>query len=264
MTSLHEWDVSRFRTAVPLFDDPPRVAAGLISLHRGAGRRGCVFLEFGDEDVGGEHEAGDAGGVDEGRLGDEGGIEDAGLHEVEVLAGGGVEAVVALEFLDLLDDDIAVEAGVLGDLTAGGLDSAEDDIEAELLVFGLGLLLRREDRVLGAEKGDATAGDVAVLGGGAGGLESVVDEVLGRLHRGFGRAADGDDRHAAGQLGKALHELLAVVVAGGLLVLGLDLVSAGLDLGLLASAFDDRGVVLGDDDLLGAAEFLEFDGLDRR
>ena len=62
---------------------------------------------------------------------------------------------------------------------------------------------------------------------------------------------------AAGQLGEALLELLAVVVGVGVVDLGLDLVDAALDVVLGAGALDDRGLVLGDDDLAGPAEQVE-------
>src|SRR5690606_21007454 len=70
----------------------------------------------------------------------------------------------------------------------------------------------------------------------------------------FGRSADVDDGHAAGELGKALLELLAVVVGGGLVDLTTDLLHAGLDVGRLAGALDDGGVFLVNGDVLGAAE----------
>ncbi|CAB4851337.1 unannotated protein [freshwater metagenome] len=66
-----------------------------------------------------------------------------------------------------------------------------------------------------------------------------------------------DDGHAASELGKALLELLAVVVRVGLLDLGADLVHATRDLVRVTRTFDDRGLVLGDDDLAGATEELE-------
>jgi hypothetical protein len=56
-------------------------------------------------------------------------------------------------------------------------------------------------------------------------VQGVVDHVLAFLHLGFGHGADVDDGHAAGQLGEALLELLAVVVAGGLLDLLADLLA---------------------------------------
>src|SRR5690606_6588895 len=63
--------------------------------------------------------------------------------------------------------------------------------------------------------------------------------------------------HAAGELGHALLQLLAVVVRGGLLDLGLDLLDAGLDGGGVAGAVDDGGVLLGALHLLGAAQVLD-------
>ena len=93
-------------------------------------------------------------------------------------------------------------------------------------------------------------------------MHGVVNAVLLLLDLDLGRAADLDDGDAAGELGQALLELLAVVVRGGLLDLRLDLGDAALEVGLLARAVDDRGVVLLDDDLLGLAEHVERDVLE--
>jgi hypothetical protein len=79
-------------------------------------------------------------------------------------------------------------------------------------------------------------------------VEGVLDAGLLLLHLGLGRSADLDDRDAADELGEALLELLAIVVAGGVLDLARISLDAGLDLVLLAGAVDDRGVVLVDDD----------------
>jgi len=74
------------------------------------------------------------------------------------------------------------------------------------------------------------------------------------LHLGLGSRAHLDDGNAAHKLGQALLQLLLVVVAGGGLHLGADLLHAALD-GLGGTgALDDGGVLLVDDDLLGAAE----------
>ena len=77
------------------------------------------------------------------------------------------------------------------------------------------------------------------------------------LHLDFGRGADVDDGHAAGELGEALLELLAVVVAGGVFDLALDLADAVGDVLLLAGAVDDGGVVLVDLDGLRGAELVK-------
>ena len=77
--------------------------------------------------------------------------------------------------------------------------------------------LQLGDRGLGAQKRDAAAGDDAFLDRRAGGVEGVVDAVLLLLDLDLGRAADADDRHAAGELGETLLQLLTVVVRGRLL-----------------------------------------------
>ena len=100
----------------------------------------------------------------------------------------------------------------------------------------------------------AAAGDDALFESRAGGAQSVLDAVLLLFDLGLGGCADLDDRHAAGQLGQALLQLLAVEVGVGVLDLGLDLVDAALDLVEFAGAVDDGGVVLVDDHLAGAAE----------
>src|SRR6266568_4639676 len=66
-----------------------------------------------------------------------------------------------------------------------------------------------------------------------------------------------NDGDAADELGKALLELFLVVIAGGVFDLRADLLDTAFDVHGLAGAFDDRGVVLVDGDLLGAAEVLK-------
>ena len=118
------------------------------------------------------------------------------------------------------------------------------------------------ERRLRAEQRDAAAGDDALFDGRARRVQRVLDAGLLLLHLDLGRRADLDDRDAADELGEALLELLAVVVAGGVLDLRADLLHARLDVGLLAGAVDDRRVVLVDRDALGAAEVLERDVLE--
>ena len=130
------------------------------------------------------------------------------------------------------------------------LDRAAHDGDALGLVFIVaGQVLQR---LGGIEQGGAAARDDAFLDRGLGGVQRVVDAVLALLDLDFRGAADADHRNAAGQLGQAFLQLFLVIVAGGLFDLGLDLGDAGLDVGLLAGAVDDGGVVLVDPDLLGA------------
>src|SRR6516225_8681599 len=219
-------------------------------------RRALLLRYLGDHRLGGDQEAGDRGRVLERAAHHLGGVDDALGDEVAVLAGLGVEAVVVLVLVeDLADHDRAVFAGVEGDLARRPGQRLADDVDAGLLVaVGGAQLLQRLDR---AQQRDAAAGQYAFLDRGPGGVHRVVDAILALLHLDLGGAADADHRDAASELGQALLELLAVVVGGGLLDLGLDLGDAALDVGLLAGAVDDRGVLLLDHHLLGATEHGE-------
>ncbi len=108
-----------------------------------------------------------------------------------------------------------------------------------------------------ANQRHAAAGNDAFLDCRAGGVHGVFDASLLFLQLGFGCRADFDYGNAADQLGQPLLQLFLVVVGGGVFDLRADLPHAAFDLAGLAGAFDDRGVVLVDGDLLGAAEILD-------
>ena len=124
---------------------------------------------------------------------------------------------------------------------------ASSPVELELLERGLG----------GLEQRDATTGDDALLDGRLGVADGVLDAVLALLELDLGGRAGLDDGDAAGELGEALLELLAVVVGVRLLDLGADLVDPAGDLVGVAGTLDDGRLVLGDDDLAGPAEQVE-------
>jgi hypothetical protein len=105
----------------------------------------------------------------------------------------------------------------------------------------------------GPHQGGAATGDHALLDGRTSGRDGVLDAVLLLLQLHLGGGADLDDGNAAGQLGQALLQLLAVPVRVGVVDLGLDLVDPALDVVVLAGTVDDGGVVLGDDDSLGTS-----------
>ena len=106
----------------------------------------------------------------------------------------------------------------------------------------------------GVDQGHAAAGDDAFFNRRAGGGKGIFHAVLLFLQLGLGGCANADDGNAAGELGQAFLQFLAVVIAGALVDLDADLLDAAFDLGGIALAADDGGVVLGGDDLLGAAE----------
>ena len=85
-------------------------------------------------------------------------------------------------------------------------------------------------------------------------MQGVLDAGFLFLHLGLGGGAYIDDGHTAGELGEALLELLAVVIAGGFLDLTTDLVDPALDGLGLAAAVDDDGVFLLHDDVGRGAE----------
>ena len=155
----------------------------------------------------------------------------------------------------LLRHDAALEAGVDRDLLERGLGRDAHDV-------GTGGLVAHEVQLLergggGLDQGHAATGDDALLDGRLRVANGVLDAVLALLELDLGGRADLDDRNAAGQLGQALLQLLAVVVGVRLLDLGADLVDPTGDLVGVARTLDDGGLVLGDDDLAGLAEQLD-------
>src|SRR3989440_8554016 len=113
----------------------------------------------------------------------------------------------------------------------------------------------------GAQQGDAAARYDAFFNSRTGRMHRVINAILALLNLNLVRAADADHRDAARELGQTLLQLLTVVVRGGFLDLRLDLVDAGFDVGPLAGAADDGGVLLIDHDLLGATKHGERDVL---
>jgi len=161
-------------------------------------------------------------------------------------------AFIALAALDFLNDQTAFDASIASQLAERGLDGAANDVHADLLVDNA--QLEGLDGREGADEGHAAAGDDAFFDGCAGRVQCVLNAGLLLLHLGLGCGTHVDDGNAASQLGEALLELLAVVVAGGLFDLAADLVDPALDLGVLAMTFDDGGVFLLDQHALGAAQ----------
>jgi hypothetical protein len=80
---------------------------------------------------------------------------------------------------------------------AEGLKRPEHDVDAGLDV-GI-VVAKLADRRLGAQQCDAASGHDAFLDGRLGCVPRVVDAALLLLGLDLGRAADADDRHAAGR-----------------------------------------------------------------
>ena len=218
--------------------------------------RALLLRQFGYHRFGSDQEARNRGSVLQRDAHDLGRVDDALGHQIAELAGLGVVAVsVGIVLQDLADHDRAILAGVHCDLARRPADRLFDDLDAVplVLVFAPKLL----DRLPGAQQRDPAARQDAFLDCGAGCMHRVVDAILALLYLGLGGAADADHRDAAGELGEPLLQLLLVVVRGGLLDLRFDLIDARLDVGLLAGAVDDRGVLLVDHHLLGLAKHVD-------
>ena len=215
--------------------------------------------KIGNHAVGREEETRDGSRVLESRARNLSRVDDTSLEEVAVLAGADVVAVRAGRLLNVGDDESRFLTGVVDKLTKRSFDSAADDRRADLLVA---FELESLDGLLSAEVSDAAARNDTLFNRSAGSVESVIDAILLLLHRGLGSSTDLDERDTAGELSEALLKLLAIVVGGSLLDLLLDELNAGLDISALAEPLDDRRIVLVDDDLLGAAEHIDRDGLE--
>src|SRR3954470_16533959 len=220
---------------------------------RHAGR--SLLRLVGDDCLGGEEQRGDRRAVLQRRPGHLGGLDDALLDHVDVLAGRGVEAPARVERADLLHHDAALEAGVERDLLDRRLErDLHDASTGQLVTLEVDLV---ERGLRGEKQRDATTGEDTLLDCSLRVADRVLDAVLALLELHLGGSADLDDRNTAGQLGQALLQLLAVVVAVALLDLVLDLVDPAGDLVAVTGALDDRRLVLADDDLARLAEQVE-------
>src|SRR5262249_13013619 len=149
-------------------------------------------------------------------------IDDASLDEVFELAGLGVVAVVVVfVFADLADHDRTLFAGVADDLAQRLFKSALHDGGADSFVARERLLQSFDTRDR-ANQRYATAGNDALFDSCARRVHRVLNASFLLLHLGLGSGTDLDHRNSADELRQALLELLAIVVAGGLLDLSTD------------------------------------------
>src|SRR6266550_3245814 len=232
--------------------------------HAAATRRhaaaGVLLRYFRYHGFGGDQQRGNRSRVLDRHANHLGRVDDALGDQVAVFAGLRVEAVGILILLkDLTDDHRAVFASIDRDLTGRIGQRLAHDIDAGLLVVVLGakpLEVRG-----GTQQSDAAARHDAFFNRRPGRMHRVIHAILALPHLDFGRAADADHRDAAREFGQTLLQLLTVVVRGGFLDLRLDLADAGFDVGFLAGAADNGGVLLVDHHLFGATEHGERDVL---
>src|SRR5699024_3001356 len=177
--------------------------------------------DVGDGRFRGQQQAGDGSRVLQRGTADLGRVENTHFDHVAVFAGGGVVAVVARLGQHFVDHDGRLRAAVVHDQAQRLLDrTAQDANTGALVVVGTLDLFNGLERT---QQRNATAGHDAFFDGGTGGVQRVFDTGLLFLHFDFGGRTDLDQRHAAGQLGHAFLQLLAVVVGAGLLDLAANL-----------------------------------------
>ena len=108
-----------------------------------------------------------------------------------------------------------------------------------------------------ADKGSAAAGNYSLFNCGAGGRQGVFNAQLAFFHFHFGGCAHINYGYAAGQLGKTLLKLFAVVIAGGFFNLSLDGIYAGFDFFAASCALNYSGVVFVHFNLAGGAQHIQ-------
>ena len=222
-----------------------------------SGEVGTVLGDLVDRGLGDEDEAGDGSCGLQCRAGNLDRVVHAHLDHVAVLAGCAVQAFTGGQTLNLLDHNGAFEAGVLSDRANRCLEGLANDIDTDELILIGGLdLVELGDNV---EQSDAAARNDALFDSCARCLQRVLDAGLLLLELGLGCSTDLEHCHAAGELGEALLELLAVEVGLGAIELGLDLGDAVLNILLIARAVDDERILLGDLDGLRSAEHVDGD-----
>ncbi len=77
----------------------------------------------------------------------------------------------------------------------------------------------------------------------------------------FGGRTHADHGHAAGQLGQALLQLLAVVVAGAVVNFGFDLVDTTTNGPFVAGTTDNGGIIFGRGNFVGTAQIIKRGGI---
>src|SRR5882762_3071802 len=226
--------------------------------HSAVGMASGILLlldQLGHHCLGGEQQPGNRSRVLQRGAAHLGRIEHAHLDQIAELLGLGIEAGVAFPFRDLVHDHRGFGAGIGDDHAQRLFQGPPDDLDAGFLVgvFALELI----ERYPGADIGDTATGDNAFLDRGTRRVQSIFDAGLLFFHLDLGRRTDFDHRDATCELGYAFLKLLFVVVAGGFVDLGADVLNARLDRLGVARAVDEGGLLFRDLDAFRTPEILE-------
>ena len=186
-----------------------------------------LFLLLDHEGFGGQQHRRDGRSVLQSRPRDLDRVNDAGSNEIDVLAGGCIEALTCRKLGNLGDHDIALLTCVLGDPAQRLNSRATNDADAGCLIASeTEVVLENNDSL---HECAATAGDDALFDCGARRGDGVLNTVLLLLELNLGVCANLDDDNATAELGQALGELLAIPIGIGALDLALELGHAVCD-----------------------------------
>src|SRR5579859_8040324 len=179
-----------------------------------AGRcRRCLFRRIGDERIGGEHHGRDADGVLKCGTRHLHRIDDAGLEHIHILIGDCIVAMTAFVVPYTIYDDGPIATGIEGDLTQWLLQGEAQDANTRGLVSGFHFhFVKGGD---GRDQHRTTTGHNTLFNGGAGSGERILYTMLLLFHLDLGGGAHFDDANATSQLGQALLQFLAIIIAGG-------------------------------------------------
>ncbi|KAJ0166013.1 hypothetical protein CTA2_9100 [Colletotrichum tanaceti] len=227
--------------------------------HATHGRSSLLLGSIDNGDLSGTEQRSDTAGVNEASANDLEGVKDTGSDHVDVLALGGVKALVELAGVlvgELANNDGALKTGVLDNAASGAGDGVLDNGNTELLVE-VGSLDVLQGQGRGLDQGGTTTGQDTLLNGGASSVQCIDEAVLLLADLDLGGATNLDDGNTARELGKTLLKLLLLVVRGGGVAHDTTDLLAALSDGVLgALAVQEDGVLLGDGDRASGAEHV--------
>lgn len=222
-----------------------------------------LLLLVNNHALGGHHEARHWGRVDKRSPHHFGWVNDAILFHVDVLAGRGVEPDVLVGLLKQFSwireystcDELALEAGVLGDDLRWDSDGVLHDVDTGSLAFRqIFVLLQLVKISRGIEQSSSTANHNTLGDSSLCGAESICNPILDLANFHLRASSNLNHTHTTWQLSQPLLELLLIVGALGLFDLFVDDFSALLDGLFGALPVEQDGVVLGDGHILGASQ----------
>ena len=220
--------------------DATRQRRSKVHATRGVTGRCRVLLGLvGDDGLGGEEKARDRRCVEQSGTSHLHRVVDTSGEHVDVLTGRGVEAVSGGQVAHAVGDNTGLEARVERDLLERSIHCDPNDVRAGRLVARQAReRLALEGDLASLNQGNATTGNDALFDGSLGIAHGILDAVLALLELDLGCRSGLDNRDSTGKLCETLLELLAVVVAVGVLDLGADLLHATGDSVSVAGTFD--------------------------